>query len=103
MSDYAFFEYRAKITSTSHESEEGEPVHCLVKIPIAADFGQHRRDEVELKQDAGDMILFALNPSPHGKISHSEIWKVKENRIRELGEPSKLARVGDSSIYFYPS
>ena len=103
MSDYAFFEYRTKITSTSHESEDGERVHCLLKIPVAADSGHHQRDEVELKQDAGDMVLFALNPGSHGKISHSEIWEVTENRIRELGEASELARAGDCTIYFYAS
>ena len=76
MSGYAFFEYRAKITSTSHELQEGERVHCLLKVPITADHGQHQRDEVELRQDAGDMVFFALNPGPHYKISHSEIWEV---------------------------
>ena len=103
MSDYAFFEYRAKITCTSHETKEGERVHCLLKIPMAADYGHRQRDDVELKQDAGDMILFTLNPGPHHKISHSEIWKVTENRISELGEASNLARVGDCSIYLYAS
>jgi hypothetical protein len=78
-------------------------MHCLLKMPIAADSGHHHRDDVELKQDAGDMILFARNPGPHYKISHSEIWKVNENRISELGEASELARVGDCAIYFYAS
>lgn len=72
-------------------------------IPIAADYGHRQRDDVELKQDAGDMIVFALNPGPQHKISHSEIWKVNQNRIGELGEASDLARVGDGSIYFYAS
>jgi len=103
MSDYAFFEYRAKITSTSHETKEGERVHSLLKIPMAADYGHRQRDDVELKQDAGDMILFTLNPGPHHKISHSEIWKVSENRISESGEASNVARVGDCSLYFYAS
>jgi hypothetical protein len=103
MSDYAFFEYRAKMTDISHQQEEGERVHCVAKMRIAADFGQHQRDDVELKQDAGDMILFTLQPGPHRKISHSEIWKVNENRINELGEGLDLARVGDCTIYFYAS
>jgi hypothetical protein len=103
MNDYAFFEYRAKMTSTSHEEEEGERVHCLLKMPIASDYGHHHRDDVELKQDVGDMILFVRNPGPHRKISHSEIWKVNENHISDLGEASDLARVGDCIIYFYAS
>jgi len=37
-------------------------VYCLLKIPIAADFGHRQRGDVELKQDAGDMILFTLKP-----------------------------------------
>jgi hypothetical protein len=101
MSDYTFFEYRAKMTDTSHQQKEGERVHCVVKMRIAADYGHHHRADVELEQDAGDMILFALQPGPHRKISHSEIWKVKENRIAELGQASDLALVGDCAIYFY--
>ena len=49
------------------------------------------------------MIFFVRNPGPHCKISHSEIWKVNENRISELGEASDLERVGDCAIYFYAS
>ena len=103
MSDYTFFEYRAKITGSSHEEDEGERVHCLLKMRIAADFGRHNRTDLELRQDAGDMILFARNPGPHCKISHSEIWGVNESRISELGEASNLVRVGDCAIYFYAS
>ena len=83
--------------------EEGERVHCLLKIPVAADFGHHQRDEVELRQMPATWFLFALNPGPHGKISQSEIWKVTENRIKELDDASELARVGDCTIYFYAS
>jgi hypothetical protein len=103
MSDYAFFEYRAKMTDTSHQQEGGERVHCLAKMRIAADYGRHDRSDVELEQDAGDMILFTLQPGPHRKISHSEIWKVDENRIAELGQASDLALVGDCAFYFYSS
>ena len=89
------------MTDISHKQEEGERVHCVVKMRIAADFGHHYRTDVELEQDAGDLILFTLQPGPHRKISHSEIWKVDENRISELGEGSALALVGDCALYFY--
>jgi hypothetical protein len=103
MNNFTFFEYRAKITGISHGDEAGERVHCVFKMRVAADHGHHCRDEVELKQDVGDMILFALKPGPFRKVSHSEVWKVNANRITELGEPSNLARLGDSIIYFYAS
>ncbi len=45
----------------------------------------------------------ALQPGPHRKISHSEIWKVDENRIAELDQDPELALVGDCTIYFYSS
>jgi len=30
--DYAFFEYRAKITNAGHAEDVGERVHCFVKM-----------------------------------------------------------------------
>jgi hypothetical protein len=32
MSDYAFFEYQAKLTSTGHAENEGELVHCRIRM-----------------------------------------------------------------------
>ena len=49
-------------------------MHCLLKMPIATDYGSRQRDE--RKQDAGDMILFTLNPGPHYKISHSDMFRL---------------------------
>ena len=46
------------------------------------------------------MILFTLQLGPHRKISHSEIWKVDDNRIAELGEGSDLELVGDCARIF---
>ena len=91
------------MTNTSHQEEEGERVHCVVKMRIAADYGHRHRTDVELEQDAGDLILFTLHPGTHRKISHSKIWKVADNRIAELGQASDLALVGDCAIYSYSS
>ena len=35
MSEHAFFEYRAKPMSTPHIKEQGEPIHCLIKMEMA--------------------------------------------------------------------
>src|ERR1700739_569354 len=32
MSDYAFFEYQAKLTNTGHAEDGGEPVHCMIRM-----------------------------------------------------------------------
>src|SRR6266478_5023184 len=61
-SERAFFEYRAKLMSTPHIEEQGEPIHCLVKIGI--DAGDRRSREL-LKQEARDLILFSVNPRLH--------------------------------------
>jgi len=100
MSEHAFFEYRARLMSTPHIEEQGEPIHCLVKIGI--DAGDRRSREL-LKQEARDLILFSVNPGPHRRISHFNICEVDEKRLRELGPATDLNRVGSVEIYFYSS
>ena len=100
MSEHAFFEYRALLMSTPHVEEKGEPVHCLIKMEIAAPDGRLRRG-AELEQEAGDLILFLTNPGPHRRISHSSICEVNEKRLRELGPARNCNRLGSVEIYFY--
>ena len=102
MSENALFEYRALLMSTPHVEEKGEPVHCLIKMEIAARDGRLRRG-AELEQEAGDLILFLINPGPHRRISHSSICKIDERRLHELGPATDFNRVGNSEIYFYAS
>jgi hypothetical protein len=102
MSEHAFFEYRALLVSSTHVEEKGEPVHCLIKIEIAAQDGRIRRG-AELEQEAGDLVLFLINPGPHRRISHSSICKADERRLRELGPATDFNRVGNSEVYFYAS
>ena len=98
MSEHALFEYRAKLMSTPHVEEQGEPVHCLIKMDIGFQDG---RSQELLEQEAGDLILFALNPGPHRRISHSSICEVDEKRLRELGPATDFNRVGSVEIYFF--
>jgi hypothetical protein len=98
MSEHAFFESRAKLISTPHV-EEGEPIHCLIKIEIGAGHGLSEL----LEQEAGDLVLFSVNPGPHGRISHSSLFEVDEERLRELGPATDFNRVGNAEIYFYSS
>jgi hypothetical protein len=100
MRDYAFFEYRAKLTNTRHAEEEGETVHCMIRMKNVDRDGKRLRD-MELHQQAGDNVLFVINPGPHQKISHSSIWNVTEEELREAGKPLHYHRVGDCEIYFY--
>ena len=100
MSEHALFEYRAKLMSTPHVEEQGEPVHCLIKMEIGAGHGRSRE---LLEQEAGDLILFSVNPGPHRRISHSSICEVDEKRLRELGPATDFNRVGGTEIYFYSS
>jgi hypothetical protein len=100
MSEQAFFEYSAKLMSTPHIEEQGEPIHCLIKMEIGAG---HRRLRELLKQEARDLILFSVHPGPHRRISHLNICEVDEKRLRELGPATDFNRVGSVEIYFYSS
>jgi hypothetical protein len=102
MSEHAFFEYRALLVSSAHVEEKGEPLHCLIKMEIAAQDGRLRRG-AELEQEAGDLVLFLINPGPHHRISHSSICKADERRLHELGPATDFNRVGNSEVYFYAS
>src|SRR5258708_13961181 len=70
MSGHAFLEYRAELMSTRHIEEQGEPIHCLIKIEIGAG---HGRSPELLKRDARDLVLFIVNPGPHRRIRHSSL------------------------------
>ena len=59
MSDYAFFEYQAKLTSTGHAENEGELVHCMIRMKNVDRDGKRLR-EIELHQRAEDDVLFVI-------------------------------------------
>jgi hypothetical protein len=98
MSKHAFFEYRQKLTSTPHIEEQGEPIHCLVKIGI--DAGDRRSREL-FKQEARDVIRFSVSPGPHRRISHFNIREVNEKRLRELGPATDFIGSGTSRFTFF--
>jgi len=100
MSEHAFFEYRAKPMSTPDIKDQGEPIHCLIKLEI--DAGLRRPPEL-LKQEARDLIRFSVSPGPQRRISYSNICEVDEKRLHELGPATDFNRVGSVEIYFYSS
>ena len=100
MSAYAFFEYQAKLTNTGHAEEGGEPVNCMIRMKNVGRDGK-RLHEIELHQQAGDNVLFVINPGPHRKISHSSIWNVTEEELDKRAKASDYHRIGDCEIYFY--
>jgi hypothetical protein len=100
MSDYVFLEYKAKLTNISHPEDEGEIVHCMIKMKNVDRNGNCIHD-IELHQQAGDTVLFVINPGPCRKISHSSIWNVTEEDLHKAGNASDYRRIGDIEIYFY--
>src|SRR5260221_13262395 len=100
MTEHAFFKYRAKPMSAPHIEEEGEPIHCLIKMEIGAGLGRPRE---LLKQEAGDLILFSVSPGRHSRVSYSNICEADENGLRELGPVTDLNRVGNVNTEFYYS
>jgi hypothetical protein len=100
MDGYAFYEYTAKVSSGPHAEDQGETVHCLIEMDILDQNGCHRRS-VELEQEAGDLVLFVVNPGPNRRIGDSRIWKVDEQRLSELGPAKDIDRIGKTQIYFY--
>jgi hypothetical protein len=99
MNGYAFFEYTAKLSCTPHAEEEGESLHCLIEMDTVDQNGRNRHT-VELEEEAGDLVLFAVNPGPNRRIADSKIWKVEEQRLSELGEAKDIGRIGSTRIYF---
>jgi hypothetical protein len=100
MSEHALFEYKAKLINTPHIEERGEPIHCSIKMEVGLQDG---RSQELLEQEAGDLILFALNPGPHRRISHSSIREVDEKSLRELGPATDFHLIGSTEICFYSS
>ena len=102
MTEYDFFEYTAKLACTPHaECEgEGESVHCVIEMNVLDQSGR-RRPSVKLEEEAGDLILFALNPGPNHRIADSKIWKVDEQRLKELPPATIVNRIGSAQIFFY--
>jgi len=98
MSEHAFFEFRAKLITTPHIQEQGEPIHCLIKMEIGA--GRGRSPEL-LEQEAEDLVLFALSPGPHRRISHATICEVNEERLRKLGPAPDFYISKSAEIHFY--
>ena len=97
--DYAFFEYQAKITNAGHAENEGAPVHCMVKMKSLDEHGKRRRN-VELEQQAGDDVLFVINPAP---IERNPLeYLVCQRRNQKAGTAPDQHRVGDCEIFFYP-
>jgi hypothetical protein len=100
MSHYSFFEYQAMITNTAHDESAGEPVHCIIKMK-SVDEGGKRQRNLELELQAGDDVLFILNPGPHRKVSHSSIWPISEEAFRQAGTPLEHHRVGGCEVLLY--
>ena len=100
MSDHAFFEYQAKLTNTGHDENEGELVHCMIRMKNVDRDGKRLR-EIELHQQAEDDVLFVIHPGPHRAINRSSIWNVTEEELHKLEKVSDYHRVGDCEIYFH--
>jgi hypothetical protein len=100
MNDYAFFKYQAKLANTGHAEDEGELVRCIIRMKNVDQDGKRLHD-IELHQQAGDDVLFVINPGPYHAINHSSIWNVTEEELHKLEKVSDYHRVGDCEIYFY--
>jgi hypothetical protein len=100
MNDYAFFEYQAKLTNVGHAEDGGEPVHCIIRMKTVDRDGKSLND-IELRQQAGDNVLFVINPGPCRTISNSSIWNIPEEQLHKSGKASDYHRVGDCEIYFF--
>ena len=68
MSDYAFFEYQAKLTNTGHAENEGELVHCMIRMKNVDRNGKRLHD-IELHQQAEDDVLFVINPDRTARLT----------------------------------
>ena len=62
-----------------------------------------RRSQELLEQEAEDLVLFAPNPGPHRRISHSTICEVNEERLRKLGPAPDFYMSKSAETNFYVS
>jgi len=51
MSNYAYFEYQAKLTNAGHAEDAGQPVRCMIRIKNVDRDGKQLH-EIELRQQA---------------------------------------------------
>jgi hypothetical protein len=56
MNDYAFFKYQAKLANTGHDENDGESVHCMIRMKNVNRDGK-RLHGIELYQQAEDDVL----------------------------------------------
>jgi hypothetical protein len=61
----------------------------------------HEHSRELLEQEAGDLVLFNVNPRPHRRISNSSLGEVDGNRLGELAPATDFNRVASTEIYFY--
>jgi len=54
-----------------------------------------------LRNKAGDDVLFVLNPGPHRKVSHSSISAISEEAFQKAGTPLEHHQVGDCEVLVY--
>jgi hypothetical protein len=60
---------------------------------------EHSRELLE--QEAGDLVLFNVNPRPHRRISNASLGEVDGKRLGEVGPATDFNRVGSAEIYYY--
>ena len=94
------FRVSSKLTNIGHAEDGGEPVHCMIKMKNVDRDGKCLPD-IELRQQAGDNVLFVINPGPCRTISNSNIWNIPEEQLHKSGRASDYHRVGDCEIYFF--
>ena len=75
-------------------------MHCMIRMKNVDRDGKRLHD-MELHQQAGDNVLFVINPGPYRKISHSSIWNVAEEELHKRAKASDYRQVGDCEIFFY--
>src|SRR5260370_13044690 len=85
MSGHAFLEYRAELMSTRPIEEQGDPIHCLIKIEISAG---HGRSPELLKQEARDLVLFSVRT----KVLNENCSLEKPRRMQNENTRERLDR-----------
>jgi hypothetical protein len=89
--DYAFFEYRAKITNMGHAEDVGEPVHCFIKMKSGDEQGKRRRN-VELEQQAGDIRIRAMQFDCSSSFVGQEFWLRPPDEMVWISYPGTIRK-----------
>jgi hypothetical protein len=104
MSEFAYYEYTARLTDTGrderHNNKTGDVLRCVAKVSVVDPYGRARA-ETELSETAADLILMTINPGPGKRMGQFNIRRISEEAFAAFAPPNSTRDVGQSKVFVY--